>query len=77
MARADFIVQTKLSMWGERVQIRAGWGLGAWLLPGGWQMGLNYKRCFDSTDKDEELGSVVVQREDERVCSYRALKVLL
>lgn len=39
-------------------------------------MGLNYKRCFDTTNKDEELGSVVIRREDEQVCSYRAFKVL-
>lgn len=28
-------------------------------------MGLSYKRYFDTTNKDEELGSVVIRREDE------------
>lgn len=40
-------------------------------------MGLNYKRCFDTTNKDEELVSVVIRRDDERVCSYRVFKMLL
>lgn len=51
------------------------WSLAAGL--GGWQMGLNYKRCFDTTNKDEELVSVVIRRDDERVCSYRVFKMLL
>lgn len=34
-ARAVFIVQTKPSVWGEHVQIRAGCVLGAWLLAWG------------------------------------------
>lgn len=40
-------------------------------------MGLDYKRCFDTTNKDEELGSVMIRREDERVCSYRVFKMVL
>lgn len=46
MARADFIVQTKPSMWGECVQIRAGWGLGAWLLPRGLANGPELQEMF-------------------------------
>lgn len=59
-------------MWGEHTQIRAGCVLGAWLLAWGLD-----KWAWATTSKDEESGRVVIQRQEEQVCSHTAFKALL
>lgn len=52
--------------------------LGVWLLAWlCWQIGLNYKSCFDTINKGEELDGTALWREDERVISYSAFRMLL
>lgn len=65
-------------MWREHVQIRTRCVLGVWLLAWlCWQIGLNYKSCFDTINKGEELDGTALWREDERVISYSAFRMLL
>ena len=65
-------------MWREHVQIRTRCVLGVWLLAWMfWQIGLNYKLCFDTTNKDKELDTMAIWREDEQVVFYSAFKMLL